>query len=82
MNRRRCRLMILVLCPLALLGCKTESEFDRLKKNYTIPGAGVVDEYSAQEEYKWRHGEYSNEGSSHVTEVLERRERSQQHYGN
>lgn len=70
-----------LLGVLLVAGCKTESEFARLKKNYEIPGLGSVDEYQAQTGYKESHGSYPKDGSSQVTEVLERRDRSRAHYG-
>jgi hypothetical protein len=74
-------LVLIVTLSLSLSGCKTESEFDRVKKNYEIPGMGVVDEYSAQTKYKEQFGSYPEDGTPQVTEVLERRERSRAHYG-
>jgi hypothetical protein len=85
MLRIRRRWLVLRFCVLLGIvppaGCKTQNQYDSVKKRYEIPGVGIVDEYKAQTLYKKKYGEYHEEGSPRVREVLERRERSRQHYG-
>ena len=82
MNGIRRRQILVSGCLFAsLIGCQTESKYDRLEKRFAIPGTGIVDEYGAQKTYKKEYGHYPDDGSKHVREVLERQERSRQHYG-